>query len=225
MGTTIDKRGLSDVVYQTIKQQILDQQIVPGARVNIGTQARILGVSPTPVREALNRLAAEKLVVSEHYSGYRVSPAITAEYLGDLFDYRMLLEGHCASIGAPRRDKRIIAGLSAAYRKMAKFERIGSRFEEYRQFIASDHAFHELIVESAGNKVMLEQYRALNAISLQSRVYLHRSGGTHSTEVIREHKAILDAFEAGDGEAAKEAIRAHLDGGRRRLLGLSNAGK
>lgn len=216
----IEKRGLSDQVYAALKQQILDQQLPPGARLNIDSQARALGVSSTPVREALNRLTSERLVVSEHYSGYRVAPPISMEFHAGLLDYRMVIEGHCAEIGAAKKDKAIIAGLTAAQKKMAKFERIGTRYDEYRQFVNADAAFHDLIVASGGNPVMIEQYRSLNAIYLQSRLYLYRSGGVRSDEVIAEHQKILDAYVAGDGYAARKAIEEHLNGGRRRLLHL-----
>jgi DNA-binding GntR family transcriptional regulator len=217
----ISKRGLAERVYDVLKQQILDQQLVPGTRLNIDNQARLLGVSSTPVREALNRLTAEKLVVSEHYSGYRVAPPITFEYLRDLLDYRILLEGYCALVGAPIRNQATISNLAKAHRKMAKFERIGSRYEEHRQFVAADNEFHVIIVESAGNWVLSEQYRSLNAINLQSRLYLNRQGGAHSAEVIAEHAMILNAFEVGDGIAAKKAVHSHLEGGKRRLLKIA----
>ena len=217
----VNKQGLSDQVYGTLKQQILDQQIAPGARLNINMQAKTLGVSSTPVREALNRLVAERLVISEHYSGYRVAPPIGVRFVNDLLDYRIVIEGHCALTGAPKATRSTLQAMAAAHRKMANTERIGTRYEEYRQFVAADNAFHELIVDCAGNQVMSEHYRSLNAINLQSRLYLHRSGGANSEEVIGEHKRILEAFENKDGVAARDAIVSHLEGGRRRLSGLS----
>jgi DNA-binding GntR family transcriptional regulator len=217
----INKQGLSDQVYDVLKQQILDQQLGPGTRLNIDNQAKLLGVSSTPVREALNRLTAEKLVVSEHYTGYRVAPPITLEYLSDLLDYRMVLEGHCGLVGAPSRNRAIVSSLAKAHDRMAKFERIGSRYEEHRQFVAADNEFHIIIVESASNLVLSEQYRALNAINTQSRLYLNRQGGVRSAEVVAEHALILKAFETGDGPAAKKAIQKHLEGGRRRLLKIA----
>ena len=216
----IEKRGLSDQVYAALKQKILDQQIAPGARLNIDNQARELGVSSTPVREALSRLVSENLVVSEHYSGYRVAPPILMEFHKNLLDYRMVLEGHCAQVGAVAGKASTIAGLESALKKMSKFDRIGSRYDEYRQFVAADNDFHEVIVASADNNVMIDQYRSLNAIFLQSRLYLYRSGGVRSDEVLAEHQKILDAFAAGDGEAARLAVYDHLQGGRRRLLHL-----
>lgn len=114
----------------------------------------------------------------------------------------------------------MIAGLQAAHKKMAKFERIGTRYDEYRQFVTADNTFHEIIVRSSENEVMIEQYSALNAIYLQSRLYLYRSAGVRSDEVIAEHQRILDAYVAGDGEAAQRAIHAHLEGGKKRLLHL-----
>lgn len=82
--------------------------------------------------------------------------------------------------------------------------------------------FHQLLVDSAGNEVMSDNYASVNGIILQSRLYLNREGGsTTSAEVVEEHKAILAAFEKADGEAAEAAICEHLKGGRRRLLNRS----
>lgn len=213
-----EKRGLVEQVYEILKQQILDQELGPGTKLNIDRLSRKLGVSSSPIREALARLTAEKLVQSELYSGYVVAPPPSIEYLENLLDYRIVLEGHCARHGAPLGNAAALKAMKAAMRKMSAIPRIGSQYEEYRTFIGYDAAFHEALVDSVGNRVMSEQYRSVNAIILQSRLYLNRSGGISSDEVLREHAAILAAFEKRDGTAAEEALRAHLDGGRRRLL-------
>lgn len=213
-----EKRGLVEQVHEILKQQILDQELGPGTKLNIDRLSRNLGVSSSPIREALARLTAEKLVQAELYSGYVVAPPPSIEYLDNLLDYRIVLEGHCARHGAPLGNAAALKAMKAAMRKMSAIPRIGSQYEEYRKFIGYDAAFHEALVDSLGNRVISEQYRSVNAIILQSRLYLNRSGGISSEEILREHAAILAAFEKRDGDAADEALRAHLNGGRRRLL-------
>jgi DNA-binding FadR family transcriptional regulator len=106
-----------------------------------------------------------------------------------------------------------------AYDRMAAIPRIGTRYREYRRFVQADAWFHQLLVDSAGNEVMSTTYESLHAILIQSRLYRTREGGsTPSSEVMDEHSVILAAFDAGDGPAASEAVKTHLEGGRRRLI-------
>jgi DNA-binding GntR family transcriptional regulator len=216
------KRPLSDQTYEALRERILDQGLLPGSRLNVDRLARELGVSSSPVREALARLEAERLVVSEMYSGYSVAPEPTLAYLRDLLSFRVVLEGHCARIGAAQRDPEVIAALQGAVERMAKTRRLGRKYKEYRRFVAADALFHQTIVDSAGNEVISAVYASMHAILLQSRLYLNRqSGSARADEVGEEHATILKAFEAGDADAAEAALRHHLEGGKRRLLNVS----
>jgi DNA-binding GntR family transcriptional regulator len=215
----IVRTTLSEQTYEAIKERILDQTLQPGARLNIDSLSRELAVSSSPIREALARLEAERLVVSELYSGYAVAPKPSATYLADLLEYRIVLEAHCALVGAPRKDRHILACMRQAYDRMAAIPRIGTRYREYRRFVQADARFHQLLVDSAGNEVMSTTYESLHPLLVQSRLYLDREGGgTASSEVMDEHAVILAAFDAGDGPAARAAVKAHLEGGRRRLI-------
>src|SRR5262249_13922498 len=155
----------------------------------------------------------------ELYSGYAVAPKPSAKYLADLLDYRIVIESHCALVGAPKKDRQTLAHMHQAYDKMAAIPRLGTRYREYRRFVQADAWFHQVLVDSAGNEVMSTTYESLHAILLQSRLYRDREGGsTPSSEVMEEHAIVLTAFDAGDGAAARDAIRTHLEGGRRRLI-------
>jgi DNA-binding GntR family transcriptional regulator len=218
-GRTIVRTTLSEQTYEALKERILDQTLEPGARLNIDSLSRELAVSSSPIREALARLEAERLVVSELYAGYAVAPKPSGKYLADLLEYRLVLESHCALIGAPKKDPQILTHMHQAYDRMAAIPRIGTRYREYRRFVQADAWFHQLLVDSAANEVMSTTYESLHAILIQSRLYRNREGGsTPSSEVMEEHTKILAAFDAGDGDAACEAVRIHLEGGRRRLI-------
>ena len=82
-----------------------------------------------------------------------------------------------------------------------------------------DLNLHELIVKSADNQAIVDTYQSIHPILLQSRFYRDRGNGrSRIAEVNKEHAAILRAYQAGDGEAAREAIRVHFEGGRRRIV-------
>jgi DNA-binding GntR family transcriptional regulator len=213
------KTTLAERAYEILKERILDQDVAPGTRLNIDALARETGVSTSPLREALAKLEADRLVVSELYSGYTVAPEPSIDYLGDLLDFRTLIEGHCALIGARRDNAKLLDEMRATIDDMGATRRLGTRYKEYRRFVAADSRFHQLIVDSAGNQVASDTYSSMNAIMLQARLYLHRSSGKErAAEVSIEHARILQAFKDHDGAAAKRALEAHLQGGKRRLL-------
>lgn len=216
---SIVRTTLAEQTYEAIKERILDQTLIPGSRLNIDSLSRELQVSSSPIREALARLEAERLVVSELYAGYAVAPKPSASYLASLTEFRIVVEAHCAEVGAPKRRKSVVAQMRQAYEKMAAVPLLGTRYREYRRFVEWDGKFHQILVDSAENEVMSSTYESLHALLIQSRLYRNREGGsTPSSEVVGEHLTILEAYEAGDGAAAAAAVRAHLEGGRRRLI-------
>jgi DNA-binding GntR family transcriptional regulator len=220
----LNRTPLSDQIYEILKERILDQHVLPGARLNIDALARDLGASSSPLREALSRLEAERLVVSAPFSGFAVAPAPSPAYLRDLLDFRIMLEARCAEIGAPKQDTAILAELRLMAQQMAATRKLETHYKQYRRFVAADIRFHQAIVRSGGNEVMIDAYLGMNAILHQARLYLHRlSGEARAAEVAREHADILRAFEVGDGLAASTALRHHLEGGKRRLIDVDES--
>jgi DNA-binding GntR family transcriptional regulator len=215
---TLLRTSVAEQIYEELKERIIDQSLPPGARLNIDALARELGASSTPIREALARLEREQLVMLELYAGYSVAPPPRPDYLEGLLDFRILWEGHCASVGAPLRRPETLRTLEQCFKKMRNTRRLGTRYREYRKFTDEDALFHQAIIDSAGNPAMSKIYSNLHIILLQSRLYLTRSvTGAPSSEVLSEHERILQAFLNGDGEEARIAVRDHLEGGRARL--------
>src|SRR6187551_631632 len=86
------RKPLADKVYDSLLGQLMSQRIVPGSRVTIDVLARELGVSQTPIRDALNRMEADGLVVRVHHAGYRIPPQVTRDRFEDMLEVRLLLE-------------------------------------------------------------------------------------------------------------------------------------
>jgi DNA-binding GntR family transcriptional regulator len=216
---------VSEQIYEDIKERIIDRTLPPGARLNIDALARELNVSSTPIREALARLEREQLVSLELYAGYSVAPPQQPEYLEGLLEFRMLWEGNCGLVGAPKKRPETLRGMEQSYKRMRSIKRLGTKYREYRKFTDEDARFHQAIIDSAENVAMSRIYAGLHIILLQSRLYLTRSAsGAPSELVLGEHERILEAFAAGDGEAAQAAIVSHLEGGRVRLKRAMTAG-
>jgi len=216
MGKSLLQRSaLTEQIYDLLKQRIIDGEIALGQRLNIDALAEELQVSNIPVREALARLAAEKLAVQEPYKGYTVVPLLTLDRLHHLLDTRLLIETHAGWAAATRIDE---AALRRMHDLVVRMEtlRVGPSYQEFKAFTVCDHDFHSLIVSSSGNTVLAELYESLSPHIQLSRLYSIR-GDVDSDEGAREHHAILTGLEARDPDAVVATITAHLDGARRRL--------
>ncbi len=154
LGRRAKRSTLAEQTYDALREQIVDQKLLPGTRLNIDALAREMEVSSSPIREALVRLEAERLIVSELYTGYSVAPHPTAQYLSALLDYRILVEGYCADIGARERSPLIIGGLRRELKKMSEAPKIGQHYREFKRFVGADAKFHQILVESAHNPVI-----------------------------------------------------------------------
>src|SRR5262249_40122713 len=141
---------------------IMDQGLAPGARLNIDGLAAELGVSATPLREALARLAAERLVSFVPFKGYTVLPLLTLRRLGELMHVRRLLEIDAARQAAERV---VVPQLRRMERELDTIAalRPEPRFKDFRRYNEHDQVFHELLVGAADNAVLLETYQSLSA--------------------------------------------------------------
>ena len=88
--------GLAEEVYRRIRSDIMSLRIPPDTRVSVDSLARELGVSQTPIREALSMLEANGLVSKRHFAGYATSPRMDRAQLDELFEFRLLIEPHAA---------------------------------------------------------------------------------------------------------------------------------
>lgn len=215
---------LADEVYDTLLAQLMSLRIVPGSRVTIDTLARELGVSQTPIRDALNRMEADGLVVRVPHAGYRIPPQITRDRFEDMLEVRLLLEPAAARRAAERASAEQVAGLRRMLDEMAELVEGGDGHLAYGAFGLRDAAFHDLVAQSAGNQVVREALARLH-----THVHLFRL--LYDTQVtflaMGEHDEVLAAVAARDADAAAYAMRRHilLSGDRfRRLFDEAEAG-
>jgi DNA-binding GntR family transcriptional regulator len=200
---------LSTPVYEALKDRFMDQTFVAGQRLNIDGLANSLSVSPTPVREALARLAAERLVELVPYKGYLVSPLLTPRELADLMHVRKLLETDAAYRAATRIG---LVDLREMDRILQDIERIETRsgFSDYLAFNQLDQRFHELLVGAAENSVLLDTYRSLHVHIQLARFFRERPQAEVQASNA-EHRAIFHAVSDHDPDKAVKAVRTHLD--------------
>lgn len=198
---------LADEVYDTLLGQLMSLRIEPGSRVTIDVLARELGVSQTPIRDALNRMEAEGLVVRVPHAGYRIPPQITRQRFEDMLEVRLLLEPAAARRSAERASSKQVAGLRRMLEEMAELEGGGNGLMAYGAFGLRDAAFHDLVALSAENQVIREALARLHTHVHLFRL-LHDAQVTHLA--MAEHEEVLAAIAARDPDAAAYAMRRHI---------------
>ncbi|MCU1492124.1 MAG: hypothetical protein JWM85_3529 [Acidimicrobiaceae bacterium] len=204
---------LADQVYELIKARLMDNLVEPGARLSIDGLSRDLGVSPTPIREALARLESDGLVAKRAHHGYTAAPLIDSRTFEELFKIRLLLEPASASWAAQVASGaqiREFQGLISAMREPLP----GDSYESYRAFAAQDAAFHLALAVASGVHLMVETLERLRAHTQLYRLY-YAAGLTRDT--VAEHRRVLGAVKAHDEKGAAKAMTAHLLGSRNRL--------
>ncbi|KAF1047313.1 GntR family transcriptional regulator [Xylophilus sp.] len=213
------KTPLSEQAYDELKRQILDQQLKPGERLNIDALSRSCGISSSPLREALTRLGAEGLVVFAANTGFSVAPVPDARQMGQLMDFRLLMEAHCARVGAAAAGHAQTAvELEKAIAAMVALRRKGASYKQYRAFIDLEQSFHQSIVDSAGNEPISAAWRELHLIMNVARLsVLPESNVLGSDAAVQEHRQIAAAFAARDPAGAELALRRHLQAARDRM--------
>jgi DNA-binding GntR family transcriptional regulator len=207
--------SLADEVYETIFSQLMALKIAPGARITVDNMARELGVSQTPIREALGRLEGEGLVQKTHLIGFSAAPQISSRQFGELYELRLLVEPHATRRAVAQLTADSLSALTEAAGVMARRAKTGDERARYSQFARQDAVFHDLILQSAGNELIRETLAHQHVHFHIFRLMFH---SRVTEEALEEHEAIITAFEAGDADAAEQAMRTHIERSRDRLL-------
>lgn len=208
----IELRPLQQQIHDRLLGQILHGELEPGSRISLPDIAAGLGVSITPVRDAVNQMAAEGLVTVMPRRGTIVSP-VSARDVDELYQIRLMLEPRAAELAADRATESEIVELRRlAERLEASAAEAASSFEDpeaYLREVATDAEFHAAVVRAAGIGRLTNLYDGLKAHVLIARAIFPRldRGQPHRRG---EHQRIFDAITARDGPRASEAMRSHL---------------
>ena len=199
-----ERRPLTDDVADVVMDMLISHSLPPGARLNIDNLARTLGVSPTPVREALAGIEAEGLIIKAPQRGYTVAPLIGLDQLHDLIELRLLIEPPTAARAAARATVR----QAAALRGFARTPGAGGNDPAAnRMDMTYDATFHDMVAELGGNALVRETLARLRSHLHMYRLY-HHAGQAAATQP--EHVAVARAIVARDPDAAEQAMDHHL---------------
>jgi DNA-binding GntR family transcriptional regulator len=208
---------LASLVYRELREAICDSRLVPNERLVQNALADHLGLSRTPVRDALLRLSQEGLVRALPWrGGFTVSPFTVREVL-DIYDVRLPLEVLAVREAAGRHTAVELARLREMNQRIA--EGAGRLAEQYQL----NQQLHAGIVAPSDNEVLKRMLTQLWSMPSSLRMYyVQVAAGEPSEDMVAQHAAIIDALERGDVEAAAGRLQQHLEAAKRQAVELLN---
>jgi Transcriptional regulators len=209
-------RPLREIVYEELRSQILTGVIKPGTRMMEIELADDMGVSRTPIREAIRKLEKEGLVVIEPRKGAYASE-VSIKDMVEILEVRANLEGLAAYYAAERmteQEKKVLRGVS---------EKFDQAFVDgnMAEMISNDTRFHHLIVESSRNSHLIHMVEQLQELVLRFR-YIYYKDFKRAEEMPAEHTRIYKAIAKGDGSEARFEAFNHIDKLKDMVLNDSN---
>jgi DNA-binding GntR family transcriptional regulator len=204
--------SLTSQVLVALRAAILNEELPPGSLHSVHTLAAQLGVSRTPVREALITLAEQGMVRFERNRGFRILQT-TLHDLEEVFQLRLLLEVPATYRAVQLMDPADRQQLRQQY---AAMERAAASGDEQRLW-DRDRRFHEILLAASGNQRLIRYVDGLrDTVLMRGASTAGRSRTLH--DIVVEHQAILERVEAGDAAGAAAAMRAHLEHTARLLV-------
>lgn len=210
-GIRIQRTDLADEVYRVLRDRIFRAALRPGDKIRPEAVAQELGVSRTPVVEAINRLAEHGLVVPQPHRGTFVSE-LSLDRVIALFDARLMMEEFGARRGHARAADADIARLRGLLGEEESLIH-GDTVTDYLTWLRLNRQFHQACVDLAGNPVLSEMHARLNLDIVLARAF-RLATLRNSRDVHAEHVRILDGYERRDEAALLAAVQTHLVRGR-----------
>lgn len=195
---------LSEKAYHLIKKNITTLEMSPLSVVDEQSLQEELGLGRTPIREALHRLSAEGLIIVAPRRGMFVAD-ISITDLAKIFEVRMAMEGFCAQLAARRITEKQVAEME---KTLDLLNSITDANPE--TLMAIDEQFHSLLYQASDNAFLMDSLERLHSLSMRLwHMVVDRLGDLRET--MEQHRAIMDALRAGDGDKAEDRIRQHIN--------------
>lgn len=209
----IEPVQLGDRTLESIKAAIISGELSPDEPLRDRQLAEQLGVSRTPVREALHRLEAAGLVVARGRAGWLVSP-FTEQDVRELFQLRRLLEPVGLEELSKQPDERVVTALAHFFDDYQH----PIPPERYPEYFAHDNAFHRGLVACSDNRRLREMYAVMESHIDRGRHFLTTAATGRADETLEEHLAIARAVAELDFARARDNLLAHLRAGEELMI-------
>ncbi|AXG78811.1 GntR family transcriptional regulator [Streptomyces paludis] len=200
----------ADRVYSHIKEAVLDRRYEGGTLLTEGELAEAVGVSRTPVREALLKLEVEGLIKLYPKKGALVL-AVSAQEIADVVETRLLVEEFAVRKAVPAS-----APFLARLEELLEEQRGRAEEGDLAAVAVSDRSFHAEIVRNAGNQILSKLYDQLRDRQLRMGVAVMEAHPDRIAKNVTEHAELLEAIRAGDADGAAACVRRHV--GRVKVL-------
>ncbi|MGC5344184.1 GntR family transcriptional regulator [Streptomyces sp. DT24] len=201
---SIKRPPAAERVYTHVKRGVLDRHYEGGTLLTEGDLAEAVGVSRTPVREALLRLEVEGLIKLYPKKGALVL-AVSAQEIADVVETRLLVEEFAARKAVPA-SPRLIARLEELLDEQRELAAVG----DLAEVSVKDRCFHAEIVRNAGNEILSRLYDQLRDRQLRMGVAVMEAHPDRIAANISEHGELLEAIRAGDADGAARVVRRHV---------------
>lgn len=203
---------LRDVVFNTLRQAILTGELKPGERLMEIHLADKLGVSRTPIREAIRKLELEGLVTMIPRRGAEVAQ-ITEKSMNDVLEVRRALDALCAELACDRITEEELAALKDA---CLGFEQ-AIKTEDVKKIAQADVALHDIIVQATGNQRLIQLVNNLSEQMYRYRFEYIKDTSQHEN-LVEEHRIIYESILRKDKVTAAQAARIHIDNQERAII-------
>lgn len=212
------RENLDQMIYDRLKTMIIEREIAPGDKIYQEKLAQELGVSRTPLVNALKKLEQEKLVTAIPRRGFFVRFFTKAEMI-QIFELRELLEG----LAARRAAQHISDDAIVRLRSFFKNWNSSTAAKDQRKYVEEDRRFHNFLFEIGGKEFLSDILKTYNFLTMSHQVDRKTILVRPPEETLSEHRAIIDAICSRDPVKAEEVTRAHLKRSRERLIQESAA--
>ena len=196
---------LRDVVFNTLRQAILTGELKPGERLMEIHLANKLGVSRTPIREAIRKLELEGLVTMIPRRGAEVAQ-ITEKSMNDVLEVRRSMDALCVELACERITEEALQELDSACDAFAE----AVTTKDIRRIAQADVALHDIIVQATGNLRLVQLINNLSEQMYRYRFEYLKDISRHQS-LIQEHRIIFEGIKARNKEAASSAAKLHID--------------
>lgn len=206
----MDKKptSLTDWAYQEIRELLFTGQLLPGKKIVVGKLAERLAVSPTPVKDALNRLVAEGFLDTLPRRGFMVRP-LSAKDIQDIMACRKMIEVFAAPLAVQNFSKHpeIQKNMLAALDKLGSLD-----FHDYVKATNLEQSYHESFVKLSENNRLIDMYSMIFGVGFSFYVYASSNHPMERhDEAQQEHRKMYSFLEKGDSKGLQDAIAFHLD--------------
>lgn len=203
---------LRDVVFNTLRQAILIGELKPGERLMEIHLADRLGVSRTPIREAIHKLEREGLVTIIPRKGAEVSQ-ITEKSMNDVLEVRRALDALCVELACDRITEEGLENLKSACDNFEQSVKTG----DSKKIAQADVALHDIIVQATGNQRLIQLVNNLSEQMYRYRFEYIKDSSQHQT-LVEEHRIIYQSIVRKDKKTAAEAARTHIDNQEKAII-------